>query len=70
MVKPFLLLSIRAEDAAADNEYEAFLGFSGLGPASCAGSGWTSGRWDGSICGTGRGSCSAAGHSTTVSRTG
>ena len=31
MVKPFLLLSIRADDAAADNEYEAFLGFSGLG---------------------------------------
>ena len=30
MVKPFLLLSIRADDAAADNEYEAFLGFSGL----------------------------------------
>jgi len=29
-VKPFLLLSIRADDAAADNEYEAFLGFSGL----------------------------------------
>lgn len=29
-MKPFLLLSIRAEDAAADNEYEAFLGFSGL----------------------------------------
>jgi GMP synthase (glutamine-hydrolysing) len=29
-VKPFLLLSIRAHDAAADNEYEAFLGFSGL----------------------------------------
>ena len=30
MVKPFLLLSVRADDAAADNEYEAFLGFSGL----------------------------------------
>ena len=30
-MKPFLLLSIRADDAAADNEYEAFLGFSGLG---------------------------------------
>jgi GMP synthase (glutamine-hydrolysing) len=29
-VKPFLLLSIRADDAPADNEYEAFLGFSGL----------------------------------------
>ena len=29
-MKPFLLLSIRADDAAADNEYEAFLGFSGL----------------------------------------
>ena len=30
-MKPFLLLSIRAEDAAADNEYESFLSLSGLG---------------------------------------
>jgi GMP synthase (glutamine-hydrolysing) len=29
-VKPFLLLATRAEDAAADDEYEAFLRFSGL----------------------------------------
>ena len=29
-MKPFLLLSIRADDAAADSEYLAFLGFSGL----------------------------------------
>lgn len=29
-MKPFLLLSIRAEPAAADNEYESFLRFSGL----------------------------------------
>jgi len=29
-VKPFLLLAVRPEDAAADNEYEAFLTFSGL----------------------------------------
>jgi GMP synthase (glutamine-hydrolysing) len=29
-VKPFLLLGTRAEDAAADNEYSAFLGFTGL----------------------------------------
>ena len=29
-MKPFLLLSIRAEPAAADNEHEAFLRFSGL----------------------------------------
>jgi GMP synthase (glutamine-hydrolysing) len=29
-VKPFLLLAIRADDAAADNEYESFLAFSGL----------------------------------------
>jgi GMP synthase (glutamine-hydrolysing) len=29
-VKPFLLLGTRGEDAAADNEYEAFLGFTGL----------------------------------------
>jgi GMP synthase (glutamine-hydrolysing) len=30
-VKPFLLLAIRADDAAADNEYESFLSFAGLG---------------------------------------
>jgi GMP synthase (glutamine-hydrolysing) len=30
-VKPFLLLAIRAEDAAADNEYDSFLALSGLG---------------------------------------
>jgi GMP synthase (glutamine-hydrolysing) len=30
-VKPFLLLAVRAEDAAADNEYDAFLSLSGLG---------------------------------------
>jgi GMP synthase (glutamine-hydrolysing) len=30
-VKPFLLLAIRAEDAAADNEYESFLAYTGLG---------------------------------------
>jgi GMP synthase (glutamine-hydrolysing) len=29
-VRPFLLLGTRAEDAAADNEYDAFLAFSGL----------------------------------------
>lgn len=29
-MKPFLLLATRAEDAAADNEYESFLSFSGL----------------------------------------
>jgi GMP synthase (glutamine-hydrolysing) len=29
-VKPFLLLGTRADDAVADNEYEAFLGFTGL----------------------------------------
>jgi GMP synthase (glutamine-hydrolysing) len=29
-VKPFLLLSIRAERAAADNEYDSFLRFAGL----------------------------------------
>jgi len=31
-VRPFLLLSSRAEDRAADGEYEAFLRFSGLPP--------------------------------------
>jgi GMP synthase (glutamine-hydrolysing) len=30
-MKPFLLLATRAQDAAADNEYAAFLDFSGLG---------------------------------------
>jgi GMP synthase (glutamine-hydrolysing) len=30
-VKPFLLLAIRTEDAAADNEYDSFLSLSGLG---------------------------------------
>ncbi|MBV9449065.1 MAG: glutamine amidotransferase [Streptosporangiaceae bacterium] len=30
-MKPFLLLSIRADDAAADNEYVAFLAHAGLG---------------------------------------
>jgi len=29
-VKPFLLLSIRADDAAADNEYESFMTLAGL----------------------------------------
>ena len=29
-MKPFLLLATRAEDAAADNEYDSFLRFSGL----------------------------------------
>jgi len=31
VVKPFLLLSIRADDEAADNEYESFLTLAGLG---------------------------------------
>ncbi len=31
-MRPFLLLSSRAEDLAADGEYEAFLRFSGLPP--------------------------------------
>jgi GMP synthase (glutamine-hydrolysing) len=30
-VRPFLLLAIRAEDAAADNEYDSFLTLGGLG---------------------------------------
>jgi GMP synthase (glutamine-hydrolysing) len=30
-VKPFLLLAVRAEDVAADSEYESFLAFAGLG---------------------------------------
>jgi GMP synthase (glutamine-hydrolysing) len=32
-VKPFLLLAIRAEDVAADDEYAAMLRFSGLDEA-------------------------------------
>ncbi len=32
-MKPFLLLGTRDEDAAADNEYDAFLGFTGLDEA-------------------------------------
>ena len=32
-MRPFLLLAIRAEDAAADNEYESFLTLAGLGEA-------------------------------------
>ncbi|HYH77953.1 MAG TPA: glutamine amidotransferase [Arthrobacter sp.] len=31
-MKPFLLLASRAEDAAADNEYEAYLRYGGLAP--------------------------------------
>jgi GMP synthase (glutamine-hydrolysing) len=30
LVKPFLLLAVRGDDAAADNEYESFLAFAGL----------------------------------------
>ena len=33
-MKPFLLLGVRADDAPSDNEYEAFLTFSGLDEAS------------------------------------
>ena len=33
-MKPFLLLGTRDEDAAADNEYDAFLGFTGLDEAA------------------------------------
>jgi GMP synthase (glutamine-hydrolysing) len=33
-VKPFLLLGTRDEDEAADNEYDAFLGFTGLDESS------------------------------------
>ncbi len=32
-MKPFLLLAIRAEDAAADNEYDSFLSLAGLAEA-------------------------------------
>ena len=32
-MRPFLLLSSRAEDVAADDEYEAFLRVTGLDPA-------------------------------------
>ena len=33
-MKPFLLLGTRDEDTAADNEYDAFLGFTGLDEAT------------------------------------
>ena len=69
MVKPFLLLSIRADDAAADNEYEAFLRFSGLGAGELRRVRLDQRALEGSTCGTGPGSCSAAGRSTTPSRT-
>ena len=36
-VKPFLLLGTRDEDAAADNEYDAFLGFTGCRVAAAPG---------------------------------
>ena len=32
-VKPFLLLASRAEDAAAEDEYEAYLRYGGLEPS-------------------------------------
>jgi GMP synthase (glutamine-hydrolysing) len=35
-VKPFLLLATRAEDAAADNEYEPFLALAGLDEGTTA----------------------------------
>ena len=46
-VKPFLLLATRAEDAAADEEYAAFLRFSGLPPTTWSGTGWNGTRWAG-----------------------
>lgn len=33
MIKPFLILQLRPEDEAADNEFEAFLKFGGLQPS-------------------------------------
>ena len=63
-MKPFLLLGTRDEDAAADNEYDAFLGFTGLPSRCCTGSGSSSGRWGRSTSTSGPGSCSAAGRST------
>ena len=69
-MEPFLLLSIRADDDAADNEYESFLTLAGLGEDDAAAeSGWTGTRWGTSTCGTGRGSGSAAGRSTSPTRT-
>ena len=40
-MKPFLLLASRAEDVAAEGEYEAFLRFAGWTATSCSGSGWS-----------------------------
>ena len=63
-MKPFLLLSIRGEEAAADNEYESFLRFTGLrrgraapgqprAATSCPRSTSTSGRGSSSAAGRG-----------------
>jgi hypothetical protein len=46
-VRPFLLLSCRAEDMAADEEYAAFLRLTGLPPAGFAVCGWRLGRYPG-----------------------
>ena len=69
-MKPFLLLATRAEDAAADNEYESFLGFRVWARVTCADTGWSGRLWAISICGTGRGSCWVAGRSTPATRRG
>ena len=63
-MKPFLLLAIRAEDAAADNEYDSFLSLSGLGEVELRRI-----RMEQRALGpvdltTGQGSSSAAGRST------
>jgi hypothetical protein len=67
-VKPFLLLAIRAEDAAADNEYESFLAYTGLDEKDLRRVRLEGGRWGTSICRNGRGSSLAAACSTPATR--
>ena len=44
-VKPFLLLAIRAEDAAADDEYASILRLGGLDASQLHRSEWNKRRW-------------------------
>ena len=67
--KPFLLLGTRDEDAAADNEYDAFLRFSGLEESTLHRVRMERRPLGPSTSTTGRGSSSAAARSTPATRT-
>ena len=68
-MKPFLLLSIRAEQEAADNEYASFLRFTGLrGGRAAAGQPARRGAARRSTSTTGPASCSAVGPGTPATR--